>query len=1046
MKASNHFFIFWLSICLAVVGIGLPPTQKVEAGSSVPATDTKGVSPDQLLNKDGTLDLDGSFYGALDLENWNVQLDPALGPVFSPLAAKDNWEAVGTGGGPFNDSINSVAVNGTDIYVGGWFRDAGGVPEADYIAKWNGSEWTALSNGGSGEPALSSNVVDMLFIGSDLYVAGWFSTQDTSGSLIPNADKFAKWNGTVWSAVPGMTENLNDIADALAYDAVNNIIYIGGRFTDGNGVTSADRVFGIDLDINGTVALGSNGASDGSLNNNVYALAVDSAGNVYAGGSFTNVNNNGSVLDEADYVAKWDGTNWSNLGNSGAGVGALNSAVSAVEVDTSDNVYIGGSFTDAANIPTADFIAKWDGANWSALGSNGAGDGALWSTGSGITVQEIIVNGTDVYAGGFFIGSPAVPTADYIARFDTIGGTWSGLGSDGAGNGSLKGGVVGMAFDGSRLYLGGHFYDVNNGGSALPTADYFAQWSGASWSTLGNPDGMFNYSVDAMAVIGTDVYVGGNFSNLGGDQRIDYIARWDGSRWNPVGNLTQSYGSLNGKVEAFAVDGTDLYVGGFFTFAYNEGTWVPDAKRIAKWDGSAWSALGTGVNAAVLALAVDSNHILYAGGAFTNVNSIPEADYVAKWDGSWSSLSGNGVGDGALDGSVYTIAVHGSSVYVGGNFTNITDTTNTPIPNTTCLAKWDGFIWSAMDGITSPLNNLVYVIAVSGGDVYVGGAFNDLNGDFTADKIAKWDGSTWSSLGNNGAGGGSLNSYVNAIAVDGNHVYVGGNFTNVTNTDTTILGSADFAATWDGTNWSALGSDGSGGGSLNERVESLMIHGNDLWASGNFNNVNNNGVVVKEADYLAVYGLQNEKQQVTFKSAGSLDGWILESSETSGKGGTLNKGASTLNIGDDAANKQYRAVLSFDTSSLPDNAVITNATLKFKYAGKSGTLPFSTHSNLLVDIRTGAFSNNSTLQLGDFKAAPSKSKVLSFNSAKVNNWYSRSFNTANFQYINLNGLTQFRLRFTKDDNNDFGADFLKIYSGNAGAASRPQLIVEYYIP
>ncbi len=183
-----------------------------------------------------------------------------------------------------------------------------------------------------------------------------------------------------------------------------------------------------------------------------------------------------------------------------------------------------------------------------------------------------------------------------------------------------------------------------------------------------------------------------------------------------------------------------------------------------------------------------------------------------------------------------------------------------------------------------------------------------------------------------------------------------------------------------------------------------------------------------------------------FLSVGSLDGWILESSETSGKGGTLNKGASTLNIGDDAANKQYRAVLSFDTSSLPDNAVITNATLKFKYAGKSGTLPFSTHSNLLVDIRTGAFSNNSALQLGDFKAAPSKSKVLSFNSAKVNNWYSKSFNTANFQYINLNGLTQFRLRFTKDDNNDFGADFLKIYSGNAGAASRPQLIVEYYVP
>jgi len=43
-------------------------------------------------------------------------------------------------------------------------------------------------------------------------------------------------------------------------------------------------------------------------------------------------------------------------------------------------------------------------------------------------------------------------------------------------------------------------------------------------------------------------------------------------------------------------------------------------------------------------------------------------------------------------------------------------------------------------------------------------------------------------------------------------------------------------------------------------------------------------------------------------------------------------------------------------------------------------------------------------------------------------------------------LTHFRLRFTKDDNNDFGADYLKIFSGNALEADRPQLIIEYYIP
>lgn len=185
---------------------------------------------------------------------------------------------------------------------------------------------------------------------------------------------------------------------------------------------------------------------------------------------------------------------------------------------------------------------------------------------------------------------------------------------------------------------------------------------------------------------------------------------------------------------------------------------------------------------------------------------------------------------------------------------------------------------------------------------------------------------------------------------------------------------------------------------------------------------------------------------LTLISTDSQDGWILESTETSGVGGTKNHTASTLNVGDDSANKQYRSVLSFDTT-LPANAVITGVTLKFKYAGKSGTLPFGTHGKLLVDVRhVSPFGNNAALQLGDFKSGANKSALFALTNTKVNGWYIVTFDPAQFQYINPAGITQFRLRFTKDDNNDFGADFLKLYSGNAGAASRPRLIVEYYVP
>ena len=54
---------------------------------------------------------------------------------------------------------------------------------------------------------------------------------------------------------------------------------------------------------------------------------------------------------------------------------------------------------------------------------------------------------------------------------------------------------------------------------------------------------------------------------------------------------------------------------------------------------------------------------------------------------------------------------------------------------------------------------------------------------------------------------------------------------------------------------------------------------------------------------------------------------------------------------------------------------------------------------------------------------------------------------ANLAYINKAGLTQFRLRFATDDNNDNGADYMKFFSGDyASAGVRPTLAIEYYAP
>lgn len=184
-----------------------------------------------------------------------------------------------------------------------------------------------------------------------------------------------------------------------------------------------------------------------------------------------------------------------------------------------------------------------------------------------------------------------------------------------------------------------------------------------------------------------------------------------------------------------------------------------------------------------------------------------------------------------------------------------------------------------------------------------------------------------------------------------------------------------------------------------------------------------------------------------FRSNGANDGWVNESGEDTNRGGSLNAADKTFYVGDNAQDRQFRALLHFPTASLPDGAIIVRAILKVKRSGITGTDPFTTHQKIAVDIRYGPFSGSNGLQVTDFQAAASRNAVGFILNAPANNWYSSTLKPTAFPHINRIGATQFRLRFQLDDNDDLGADTLQFYSGDAGdLAFRPRLEIQYYLP
>lgn len=714
-------------------------------------------------------------------------------PELPPGVCAPDWSALvsgepGLGDGDTAADVRCAVVwddglgDGPVLFAAGHIWSAHGEPVRN-IARWDGTSWSDV--GGGVDAVVNALAVMDDGGGEQLYVGGQF---DEAGGVV--VSNLARWDGAAWSDVEGGVDGFVWALDALAGSPV---LMVGGDFTTVGGSVPANRA--------AIWSPGFWGAFGDGFDDRVLDYAVYD-GEIYAGGRFS-----ASGATPLAAIARWTGSLWEDVDGGVDGIPAgVVETLEPVEGGPLDGLWVGGAFNTAGFAATSAFrVARWQGGTWFDEGL---------PVGNATSVYDLLAwddgGGLDMYAAGAFVDpGPGFDNA-YVARHD--GSTWTvfGGGLDDFGR-TL---VVHDDGSGPSLWVGGRFERAGDRG-----ATGIARWDGTAWQATG-----VGLNDPVIALLGSSLFGGvptlymGGYFTVPGQVGESFITSWSGGTWH-------SLGGANGLVRALAEYGGAIYAAGEFTSIGGVA-----ANRIAKWDGSSWSPLGTGLNQRAFSLHVfdeGGGPQLYTAGDFSSAGGVTTSR-LAKWDGAGWSVVGNG---GVINGSAYDLAFYddggGEHLYVSGYFTTVDG-----IPAAS-IARWDGSTWSPLSsglpGSVFPAQARALAVFDGGGgeQLYVGGNFQSAGGVSSTKGVARWDGSSWSSLS------GFVNGSVNALLpyADGNgcRLIVAGSF------NFTGPVHSDRVSAWDGNAWSAMGT---GVNNYNGAAESLAVWdqgaGPELVVGGSF--------------------------------------------------------------------------------------------------------------------------------------------------------------------------------------------------------------------